>query len=295
MMLNPEILRTAWIILIGIGLLMASADGADSPLQGPHILEKNFLETDSGPQKLPAFPTDGARLETALSIDLVDIDTDFSGADLLLFGSVQAGTDIVVVVRGPPTDAMVRHKHRQAGIWVNAEEWEYKNIPAYYHLASNRPLAAFVPAQDQHSFELDRVVLGTQPGDAADSQGSGFEESDSGKLSDQAVERGLIDDMKERGFYGQSENGVIFVGSRLFRMDLRLPPDVPVGAFTVTIFAFRDGVLQDMGSTDFSVGKIGIGAALYSFAHHHPFLYGIVAVFMAVGLGGLSAAVFRTL
>ncbi len=288
-----------WVILTAAGIFLPfDVAGAPEDFSTPP-------QRETTAQKLFSSPTGKAGLETALSIDLVNIDTGFSGADLLLFGSVRAGTDIVIVVRGPSADATIQHKQRRAGIWIHTQEQEYKGIPTYYHLAANRPVTAFVPPQDQQRFDLGLAIRKALPDNRSGFGEPGPGEFDPGKSADTATDaatdpatdfgQGLIENMRKRGFYSQSEHGVTFIGSRLFRTDVRLPPDVPVGLFTVDVYAFRDGLLQDMRSSDFWVGKIGIGAALYSFAHAYPFLYGIVAVVMAIGLGALSAAIFRTL
>ena len=67
-----------WMILMGLGFLTVLPVVAESRLK-----KSQTLEGESAPH-LPS-PADETPLETALSIDLVDIDTDFSGADLLLF------------------------------------------------------------------------------------------------------------------------------------------------------------------------------------------------------------------
>ena len=54
-------------------------------------------------------------------------------------------------------------------------------FPAYYHVASNRSMTAFVSAQDRHHLGLDLAALRADPNDIHGSQNSGFEASGSGK------------------------------------------------------------------------------------------------------------------
>ncbi|HZD25991.1 MAG TPA: TIGR02186 family protein, partial [Alphaproteobacteria bacterium] len=83
-----------------------------------------------------------------LSDHLIAVTTGFSGAKLLLFGAMdpQEGGDIVVVVRGPLRDLVVRRKDRIAGVWINNDAVEYRRVPSYYHLASTRPLTEIANA-----------------------------------------------------------------------------------------------------------------------------------------------------
>ena len=75
-----------------------------------------------------------------LSSDEVAITTGFTGTELLLFGASGAKGDIVVTVLGPRRSEIVRRKQRVAGIWVNGAEVTFEKTPAYYQLASNKPL-----------------------------------------------------------------------------------------------------------------------------------------------------------
>ena len=58
-------------------------------------------------------------LSVALSQTVVAITTQFTGAELLLFGAKQGPGDIIVVVRGPLRDQIVRRKDKVSGIWIN--------------------------------------------------------------------------------------------------------------------------------------------------------------------------------
>ena len=85
-------------------------------------------------------------LVTDLSSHLISITSNFSGADLLLFGAVEGGPgDVVVVVRGPEIPVVVRKKNRLAGIWINREAVEFRRVPGYYAIAANRPLREIAP------------------------------------------------------------------------------------------------------------------------------------------------------
>lgn len=82
-----------------------------------------------------------------LSNHLVAITTGFTGTKVLLFGAVEDEGDVIVTVRGPDQDMVVRKKERKVGIWVNSESARYKNIPAYYASASNRPMDIIAPPE----------------------------------------------------------------------------------------------------------------------------------------------------
>ena len=75
-----------------------------------------------------------------LSQNTVEIQSNFNGAQLLVFGARNAPGDLVVAVRGPDSKVMLRRKERIAGMWMHVEQRKYLGVPAFYAIASTRPL-----------------------------------------------------------------------------------------------------------------------------------------------------------
>ena len=88
-----------------------------------------------------AVPARAQSLVSDLSNHLVAITSDFTGAEVLLFGSIVAEGDIVVTIAGPRIPVVVRRKQRVLGIWMNTDTIEFNNTPAFYAVASTRPIA----------------------------------------------------------------------------------------------------------------------------------------------------------
>ena len=84
----------------------------------------------------PVWPAE--RLVVDLSDDEIAITTGFTGTELLLFGAKEERGDVVVVLRGPVRDAVVRRRERFAGVWVNRESVVFRGVPAYYRVASTQ-------------------------------------------------------------------------------------------------------------------------------------------------------------
>ena len=96
-------------------------------------------------------PAAAERLVTSLSTHQVMITSNFTGTELVLFGSVErdaatvprrGGYDIVVTVIGPREGMVTRLKSRVFGIWTNTESYTFDRAPAYLAVLSNRPLDA---------------------------------------------------------------------------------------------------------------------------------------------------------
>src|SRR5687767_9721209 len=68
----------------------------------------------------------------------IDIDSRFNGTRIFLFGARNDNGDIVVVVRGPSKNYIVRRKEEVAGIWVNRDRMRLFDVPDFYTVASSR-------------------------------------------------------------------------------------------------------------------------------------------------------------
>ena len=95
------------------------------------------------------------------------------------------------------------------------------------------------------------------------------------------------------GLYNQSFGSVEFVSPTLFRADLRLPADLPVGQHMVRAYLFRSGVYIREQSEPLIVVKTGFESVIDEFAARHGFLYGLFAVALAIFTGWFGRIVFK--
>ena len=228
----------------------------------------------------PAKPAAGAPVEADLSKHLVAITTGFSGTSVLLFGAIESPGDVVVVVRGPGQTDMVRRKQREAGIWINSGEAEIADAPSFYQVAANRPLAAVTTPEvlARHRIGLDNLNLAVDVHD---------------QLPADDYRQALIRLKQKRNLYGDQITPISFLGSRLFRTEVALPANVPVGTYSVEVYFFRDGKEVSSQITPLTISKIGIGAEVFDFAHDYGAAYGIMAIAVAALAGWLAALAFR--
>ena len=54
-----------------------------------------------------------------LSQNEINIKTNFTGQELILFGIVEPNSEVIVVVKGPEKNITVRNKKRILGFWFN--------------------------------------------------------------------------------------------------------------------------------------------------------------------------------
>ncbi len=200
----------------------------------------------------------------------------------MLFGATEGGGDVVVVVRGPPEDLVVRRKSRIGGIWVNRAAIAFTDVPSYYAVASTRPLDEALSESQRRRLQIGARYLAMRP---------------SGTTADEAeiaLYREALTRNKERERLFQELPGTVaFLDSTLFRTTLHFPANAPVGRYSAEVYLIRDGQIITAQSTPLFISKSGVERALFDFAKRRPAIYGILAVLLAALAGWLASVVFR--
>lgn len=235
-------------------------------------------------------------LVTDLSQHVIEITSQFSGSELLLFGAIERHAlesvqsneisvqgldyDIIVVVQSEPTDLVVRKKEKVAGIWINTENQMIHGAPGYYVIGSTRPLDEFLSKEDQV-----RLRLGLANLNITNEQGEDVGE----------YKEALIRNMINKDLYKESSGNVTVKDEILFRATLAFPSNMPVGNYKADVYLVRDGNVIINHRTDLLVDKRGIERFIYNFAHDYPPYYGIMAIFVAISVGLFSGFVAKKL
>src|SRR5579859_7212061 len=94
-----------------------------------------------------------------LTSHLVAITTGFTGTNVVLFGATEGMGDVIVVVRGPERDVVVRRKSRVAGIWLNTEKLTFTGTPSYYAVFSTKPPDEIAPPAIQALHQIGAANL----------------------------------------------------------------------------------------------------------------------------------------
>jgi uncharacterized protein (TIGR02186 family) len=233
------------------------------------------------------------RVVASLSNYRVQVTSNFTGEELILFGGIEtdaaseprrSGYDIVVTVAGPRQTVVTFRKQRMLGIWVNADSREFEDTPAYVAVLSNRPLPAIASSET-----LRRLQIGLE--NIPLLQRASVNIAEAG--SDDPFRMAFIQIKKDQGLYRVASNGVTFLAPALFRASIPLPADVPVGTYEVDVRLFADGREIARTPAPFEVYKSGIEQTVTSAAREHGVLYGLTVASMALLTGWLASVIFR--
>ncbi|HTP78582.1 MAG TPA: TIGR02186 family protein [Rhizomicrobium sp.] len=231
---------------------------------------------------IPAFAAED--LVSGLSQDTVEITSNYTGTDIVVFGAIEhledtGLNDVIVIVRGPDASVTVRKKDRVAGIWLNRDQATLQDMPTYYYLASTRPLTAIAAA-----YTLKRYGIGLS--NLAPTRIFAHHDPE-------PFRQALIRHKQQDGLYGETPTGVEFLSPTLFRVHVPVPATVTRGQYNAEVYLFRDGNVVSAQSTPLFIDQTGLERRLFNLAHSSPLAYGLFAVLMAGTLGWLSSVIFR--
>ena len=219
----------------------------------------------------------------------IEIRYSFTGAELLLFGAIlypggrvpDDPADIAVVLKGPVAPILVREKQKVAGIWMNVESERFRSAPAFYAVASSRPLSELVDERTAAIYELGLENLQLSPGTGATPEVR------------RRFEQGLIALQSRRDLYIEEPNGVEITDGVLYRARLQIPARVPVGNYTAETFLIQDGRVVAAAVREVRIEKLGFERFVATSAERWSFTYGLVAVAVSLLLGWGGSALFR--
>lgn len=239
---------------------------------------------------LACLPAAAEEVVLGLSRDEVSINTTFKGLDLLLFGAVKREVPIpheelgvVLTIAGPQEPLNVRHKERHFGIWMNSQTVEIDSAPSFYAVATSAPWGDVISEVEdlRHKISVPRAIRSV--GAPATVENA------------QAYTDALIRIRYDNGAYQMLEGGVTLTEQTLFSTSVRMPANLTEGDYATRIFLTRNGRVVSSYETVIDVRKVGLERWLYNLAHEQSFVYGLMALALAVASGWGASALFRLL
>ena len=234
----------------------------------------------------PAALAQTEAIEVDMSAHEVAIKSDFTGAEIVVFGAVDSSRqaaatsgyyDVIMVIRGPVHSVVTRKKERVAGIWVNGPSEQF-NVSSFYAVLSTRPLDEIASAQ---TLRWHGIEFNPKP----QHEGSGPPPPD-------AFEEALIRLKGQQALYVEKPFAVAFLSGSLFRGNVTLPTQVAEGQYTAQVYLLHGGKLVSRDDVSLKVQKEGIERILYTLAYQRPWLYGLISVLLAAACGLLGWTLF---
>ncbi len=230
-------------------------------------------------------------LQADVSAREIAIESNFTGHHVVVFGAVEnypryaspaRSYDVIVVIRGPADSFTAWRKRKTAGIWLNRDARDFRDVPGFYATLSTRPVEQIAPRAilEQHRIGFANVNFGPPPRGVPASR-------------DAAFRGALVRLLAEENLYQSKLYGVTFVGGGLFRASIDLPANVPIGQFRADVYLFKESNLIASAESRFSIGKAGFERFMTRLATEDPVVYGLAALLVAFGIGLAAALMAR--
>ncbi len=228
----------------------------------------------------------------ALSDHRVLITSNYTGVELVLFGSVERAAesplrkgpyDIVATVTGPRETLRARRKSRVLGIWVNTRARTFIDAPSYLAVLASGPLDVITNAEDRRRLQVGLT----------DTPLPELIHNDIGEVASDPFRGELVRLMRERGLYSEEPNAVTFLTPTLFRAAIKLPAEVPIGNYQIDVKLFAEGKMLARTDSAFDIVKVGFEQFVVNAAQQHGLLYGFATALMALMTGWIASVAFR--
>ena len=241
---------------------------------------------------LAAAPAAAERLIVSVSNHRVTVTPNYSGEDLVLFGSVEKDADtpanrtnydLVITIIGPRADMVTRRKERRFGIWINADYRQFLKVPSYLAVFANRPLddIAGAEVQRRQQLGLNNMILTQRVGpDYAD------------VVPNDPFRSAFVRLRSKRGLYREDTSAITFLTPTLFRSGIPLPAAVPIGTYEVEIKLFSNGLFVAKAESAFEIVKVGFEQFVATNARQNGFIYGLITTVMALMSGWMASIMF---
>ena len=218
-----------------------------------------------------------------LSEKEIQIQTDFTGKEIIIFGIFQPNEDTILSISGPIIDTSILKKQRIGGFWFNTQKVIYKDIPSLFFIASSSPMKKILSIETIIKEKLSFNELFTNTVTSRNFVGKDLKEWD----------KNLIKIKSEKGLYKEYEFSNI--DDKLFQSRVFFPSNSIPGKYNVAVYQIKNKVIVSKKNRVINIKKSGIGEKIYKFAHQKSATYGLLSILFAVLSGLLAATIFRRL
>jgi len=219
-------------------------------------------------------------IDSDISHDKILIDARFSGQKLFLFGARNSPGEIIVVVRGPDEDYVVRKKEKIAGIWLNRKQMKFKDVYGFYDIYSS-----FDVANISNELLVKNLNIGVENIPLNYTGEAYLEEIDDFRSA-------IYEKKFNNELYAKNVNEIKFMGDTLFKANLNFPKTIPHGFYNIDIYLVADNNFVAMQTIPIEVKRTGFESFIYNSAHDYSIAYALFCVLAALFAGWFANIIF---
>lgn len=220
---------------------------------------------------------------------VVEMGAFYGGAKMRIEGTIRAGSEVVVVVRGGDREEAFNRKRHYGVIWINSGKVHVKGVPSLFLRFSDQPVRRFLSRQAMDKHQLDEAAIKSQMHIEPD------EDTD-------VILASWLTLKAQEGTYHLIRDAVRLTpeapGLTRYSVNFVWPKKAPPGSYQVRVYECRDKDVVGMASAALPVVKVGFPAWMAAISNDRSFVYGVVCVIVAAvfgfGIDSLTALVFGT-
>ncbi len=217
-----------------------------------------------------------------LSEKEIQIQTDFNGKEIIIFGILKTDQDTIISIKGPNKDTKVLKKERILGFWFNTKKVIYKQLPSLFFIASSSPIKKILNKETiiKEKLYFDELLVNaiTQ---------RDFIDQNNLKIWN----KNLINIKFAENLF--KEYDLENVDNKLFQTRVFFPAKSTPGEYTVTVYQVKNQIIQNRKKRVINIKKAGVGEKIFKFANEKPAAYGLLSILFAIVSGLFAATVFR--
>jgi uncharacterized protein (TIGR02186 family) len=214
-------------------------------------------------------------LISGISANEINVNTEFKGAEVLLFGAKNDVGNVVVVIRGPKKNFMINKKEKLLGVWYNGQRVNFVDSYGFYSLFSSfkrgdlidSDLIEYELGKNNIKFKTDQVIAPS-------------------KINEFRLE--LIDLLEKNKYYHPDVKKIDFLDETLFKLTIDFPKNILLGNYIIEIYLLNNGSVLSYQAIPIYVNQIGISAKISNFARNQEILYGLFSVMIALFVGFIT-------
>jgi uncharacterized protein (TIGR02186 family) len=208
---------------------------------------------------------------------VIEMGAFYGGATVKVEGILPAGSQALIVVRGPQTEEVFNKKGRLGPIWVNVGKVHISGVPSLFLCFSSTPVASLLTRESMDANQLDQVAIKAQM------------IVEPAAMDQEVIRDNYLSLKNQQGFFKVTEGavnlGVAGPEGVPFTLDLPWSKKAPPASYEVSAYECRDGAVVGKIASGLEVREMGFPEKIAGMARNRGYLYGMLCVLVAMIAG----------
>jgi hypothetical protein len=233
-----------------------------------------------------------------LSPQTVAMGTFYNGVRVQVEGTAPADSQILIVVRGAEKDEFFNRKGRVGVIWLNVDRIHIQRAPSVFLRFSSADVNSLLDHASLDQYELDESAIKSRLHClchckcnlvGAHTQTSGARDSQPDPAYAELLRANFLRLKEREGSYrtfpGTVSLSNLAESGTKYALNFLWPRRAAPGKYQVEVYACCNGKVIARSSQTLQVAEVGFPAYMASLASGRPWLYGAIAVLVAMVAG----------